>query len=172
MAIPPPPDGWSRFLVKSKFGAGRDFQVLDPVTEESRYFVDGAMMSMKPKAAVKAGDADGAVLYRITGQLLGIPKRMVITTEDGTEAAELRGKAFSMIKEKISLQIPGEDPWSLEGSFIEKNYRVDRAGQHIVQITQKWVTVRDAYVLDVAEGVDVGLALAIVWAVDRWTERD
>lgn len=41
MAIPPPPAGWTRFLVKSKFGAGRDFVVLDPATEQQRYFVDG-----------------------------------------------------------------------------------------------------------------------------------
>jgi uncharacterized protein YxjI len=42
----------------------------------------------------------------------------------------------------------------------------------MVQITQKWVTVRDAYTLDVADGVDPGLALAVLWAVDRWVERD
>ncbi len=33
MAIPPPPAGWNRNLVKSAFGAGRDFNVLDPTTE-------------------------------------------------------------------------------------------------------------------------------------------
>jgi len=49
---------------------------------------------------------------------------------------------------------------------------VSAGGRPAVQITQKWVTVRDTYTLDVAEGVDVGLALAILWAVDRWVERD
>jgi uncharacterized protein YxjI len=34
------------------------------------------------------------------------------------------------------------------------------------------VAIRDSYTVDVADGTDVGLALAVVWAVDRWVERD
>jgi hypothetical protein len=34
------------------------------------------------------------------------------------------------------------------------------------------VTIRDSYTLDVREGIDPALALAIVWAVDRWVEKD
>ena len=45
-------------------------------------------------------------------------------------------------------------------------------GRDVVRITQKWVTVRDKYTVDVADGADPGLAFAIVWAVDRWVERD
>lgn len=45
-------------------------------------------------------------------------------------------------------------------------------GKPVVQITQKWVTVRGKYAIDIADGVDAGLALAVVWAVDRWVERD
>ena len=64
------------------------------------------------------------------------------------------------------------DPWHVEGSLMEKDYSVTSAGRDVVRITQKWVTVRDAYTVDVADGVDVGRALAVVWAVDRWVERD
>ena len=39
-----------------------------------------------------------------------------------------------------------------------------------MQITQKWGTIRDAYTLDVADGIDPGLALAVLWAVDGWVE--
>ena len=40
------------------------------------------------------------------------------------------------------------------------------------QINQKWVTIRDTYNLEVADGVDPGLALAVLWSVDRWVEKD
>jgi len=169
MALPPPPPGWSRYLVKSRFGAGRDFAVLDPASEEQRFFVDGKM-GARPKAEVL--DAASQVLYRVTGRMLGIPKHMTIADAAGTEVASLRAKAFSPIKTRMTLEVTSGDPWTLEGSFIEKNYSVSAGGRPVVQITQKWVTVRDTYTLDVAEGVDVGLALAILWAVDRWVERD
>ena len=41
--IPAGPAGFTRYLMKSKFGAGRDFAVLDPDTEAQLFFVDGKL---------------------------------------------------------------------------------------------------------------------------------
>jgi uncharacterized protein YxjI len=169
MAIPPAPSGWNRYLVKSKFAAGRDFSVMDPDTEEQLYFVDGHI-GPKPKAEIL--NAKGDVLFHVTGKMLGIPKQMVITDADGEEVAALKAKMFSPIKARMSMEVPGGDAWTLEGSFIEKNYSISSGGKPVAAITQKWVTIRDTYTLDVIEGADPGLALAILWAVDRWVERD
>ena len=169
MALPPPPAGWTRFLVKSKFGAGRDFAALDPAMEEQRYFVDGKI-GPRPKAEVRAGSDE--VVYRVRGTLLGFPKHITINDATGADVASLKAKMFSPIKSRMTVQIPSGDDWQLEGSFLEKNYSVTAGGRPVVQINQKWVTIRDAYTLDVAEGIDPGLALAVLWSVDRWTESD
>jgi uncharacterized protein YxjI len=169
MTIPPPPPGWTRYLVKSKFGAGRDFAVLDPTTETKRYFVDGKL-GPRPKAEVL--DADDTVIYSVTGKMLGVPKHMTITDAQGNEVATLKSKVFTPIKSRMKLEMPGRADWNLEGSFIEKNYSIEADGKRIVEITQKWVTIRDTYTLDVADGADPGLALAVLWSVDRWVERD
>lgn len=169
MAIPDAPAGWTRFIVKSKFGAGRDFQVLDPQSQEQVYFIDGKM-GAKPKAEVR--DAADQVVYRVAGKMLGIPKQMKITDASGTAVAELKAKAFSLVKSQMNLVTASGEEWTLTGSLIEKDYSVSSAAGPIIQITQKWVTLRDSYTLDVANGTDPGLALALLWAVDRWVERD
>ncbi|HSK26331.1 MAG TPA: LURP-one-related family protein [Jiangellales bacterium] len=169
MTVPAPPPGWTRLLVKSKLGAGRDFTVLDPSTEQQRYVVDGKI-GPRPRAEVR--DAAGAVLYQVRGTLLGVPKHMTISDAGGAEVASLKARMFSPIKSRMTLEVPSGEPWELEGSFIEKNYSVTAAGRPIVQISQKWVTIRDTYTLDVADGTDPGVALAVLWAVDRWVERD
>lgn len=64
MALPPPPTGWTRYLVKSTFGAGRDFAVLEPATEKRDYFVDGRI-GTRPKAEIR-DSADSAV-YQVRG---------------------------------------------------------------------------------------------------------
>jgi uncharacterized protein YxjI len=168
MAIPPPPAGWTRYLMKSKFGAGRDFEVTG-LDGNKAFFVDGKI-GPRPKAEVR--DAHDAVVYHVTGKFLGIPKRMVISDAAGQDVAQLSAKAFSLIKDKMTLEVMNGPAWALEGSFIEKNYNVTSEGRPVVQITQKWVAIRDQYTIDVAEGIDAGLALAVVWAVDRWVERD
>jgi len=169
VTVPPPSPGWTRFLVKSKLGVGRDFAVLDPVTEEQRYFVDGKI-GARPRAEVR--DASDTIVYHVKGTLLGVPKHMTVSDAGGAEVASLRAKMFSPIKSRMTLEVPSGDPWELEGSLIEKNYSITAVGRPIVEITQKWVTIRDTYTLDVADGVDPGLALAVLWAVDRWVERD
>ena len=169
MSVPAAPTGFTRYLMKSTFGAGRDFAVLDPQTEEQLFLVDGKI-GPRPKAEVKA--ADGSVIYEVRGQLLGIPKKMSITDASGAEVASLKAKKFSLVKDKMTMEMANGEPWQLTGQFIEKNYTVTRGGSDVVRISQKWVTVRDKYTVDVADGADPGLAFAIVWAVDRWVERD
>jgi len=168
MAIPDPGPGWTRFIVKSKFGAGRDFAVLD-LAEQQQYFVDGKM-GMRPKAEIR--DAADRPVYRVTGQLFGVPKRMTIADADGHEVASLKAKMFSPIKSRMTLTMANGADWQLEGSLMEKEYSISSDGAPVVQITQKWVTVRDTYTLDLAAGIDAGMALAVLWAVDRWVERD
>lgn len=168
MTMPPAPTGWTRYLVKSTFGAGRDFKVLD--ADGSQVFSVDGKMGTRPKAEVR--DAADATLYEVRGHLLGIPKKMAILDSAGVDVASLSAKVFSPIKTRMTLSMADGADWALEGSFIEKDYSVTSGGGPVMQISQKWVTVRDTYTLDVADGADPGLALAVLWAVDRWVERD
>lgn len=169
MALPPPPDGWARFLIESKFGMGRDFRALDPATEQQVYYIDGKV-NVRPVAEIQG--ADGRVLFTVKGQVLAIPKRMEIADAQGAAVGQLKAKAFSLVKNKMALALADGSTWDLTGSFVEKNYSVAAGGSPIIQITQKWMTIRDRYTIDVAPGIDPGLALALMWAVDRWVERD
>ena len=169
MSVPAVPPGFTRFLMKSKFGAGRDFLVLDPETEEQRYLAAGTL-GPRPKAEVL--DAAGKLPYSVTGQIPGIPKKMAISDAAGTEVALLKAKAFSLVKDKMDMQMASGEPWHVEGKLMEKNYTVTSGGREVVRISQKWLTMRDKYALEIADGIVVGLALAVVWAIDRWVERD
>lgn len=169
MSVPPAPAGFTRYLMKSTFGAGRDFAVLDPETEDQLFLVDGKI-GPRPRAEVQA--KDGSVVYSVRGQLLGIPKKMSITDASGREVASLKAKKFSLVKDRMTMEMADGEPWQVEGRLIEKDYTVTSAGRDVVRITQKWVTLRDKYTVDVADGADPALAFAVVWAVDRWVERD
>lgn len=169
MSIPAASAGWARLLVKSRFGVGRDFAALDPVTQQQRYLVDG---KLGPRPTAEVRDQADAVVYRVTGRLLGIPKQMTVTDAAGSEVASLRAKMFSPIRSRMTMQTTAGTTWELEGSFLEKEYSITVDGRPAVAITQKWVTIRDTYTLDVADGTDPALALAVLWSVDRWVERD
>jgi uncharacterized protein YxjI len=154
-------------MVKSKFGMGRDFKVLD-ANEQQVYFVDGKY-GLRPAAEIQ--DASGAVVYTVRGKLMGIPKEMVLLDAAEQEVARLKAKAFSPIKSKMTLNAVDGREWQLEGNFLEKEYEVTSEGRVVLHITQKFMSIKDTYALDVAEDVDPAMALALLWAVDAFVEQ-
>ena len=163
----PAPEGMKRFVVKSQFGMGRDFEILDE-NEQRAYFVDGKF-GMRPTAEVQ--DAEGAIVYKIRGHLMGIPKKVTIMDADDNELATIKSKFFSPIKSQMDLETTDGKQWHLEGNLIEKEYSVTSEGRTILNISQKWMTVRDAYTMDVDESVPPALAAAMIWAVDAFREQ-
>ena len=98
---------------------------------------------------------------------------MDVTDADGNQYAHLHAQAFKFVKDKIDVSLASGEQWLLEGDIKEKNYTVtDSTGSHVIQITQKWIQIRDQYVVDIADDVEPAAALALVWAIDRWVERD
>jgi uncharacterized protein YxjI len=164
--VPAPPVGWSRIVFQSKFGAGRDFDVSD--TSGARVlFVDGKI-GPTPKAEVR--DAQDAVVYQIRGRLLGVPRRMTISTVDGVQVAELKAKMLSPVKNQSTLTMSDGGTWQVQGTLLEKNYSISSEGQPLATISQSWVSVRDKYTVDYLDSLDLGLVMAVVWAIDRWVE--
>jgi uncharacterized protein YxjI len=102
---------------------------------------------------------------------MDVPKQITITDPGGVEVATLSAKMFSGIKHRMTLETAAGQTWDLEGNLIEREYSATADGRPVVRVTQKWVAVRDAFVLDVTEDVDVGIALVVLWAIDHWVER-
>jgi uncharacterized protein YxjI len=154
--------------MKSKLGAGRDFKVTK-VDGDLAYIVDGKMGG-RPKADVK--DDGGHTRYSVKGHLLGVPKKLEIHDARGAKVGTLKAKMISPIKDRETLHLADGTEWHLKGSLMEKDYRIKSGGRPVAEISQKWVTIRDAYSVDVADGYDPALVLALIWSVDRWVERD
>ena len=156
-----------RFLVKSKFGIGRDFTVYDDEQATHKVFFIDAKMGFGTKADIM--DADGKVVYTAKGKVINIPRRMEYFAPDGTVVAKVVAQ-FSPIKQRLTMELANGKKWELAGNFIGKNYTVVEGNKKIIEINQKWLTVRDKYFAEIAEDVDVPLALGLIWAVDIWRE--
>lgn len=158
-----------RYLVKSTFGLGRDFAVYDEKAKTKLYFVDGKM-GIRTKADIE--DISGTTVLRAHGRLFDIPKHMKFITPDGHVVASIKAKFFSPMKSRMTITLADGTEWKLEGNLIEKNYRVMVNGSPIMQVDQKWMTVRDKYYVEVSDSVNLPLIFGIVWAIDIWRERN
>lgn len=157
----------TRLVVTSVVGVGRDFRVATTDGSEIA-FVDGKL-GVRPRAEIQV--PVGQVVLTVTGRVLGIPRAMSVATPTGTEIASVRGHAFSPIRSRVTTTLANGTTWDLVGNVLEKEYTVTSGGRPVAQITQKWVTLRDTYTVDVANTADVPLVLALAWAVDSFHER-
>ena len=156
-----------RLLVKSKLGLGRDFSVFDDEAATNKvYFID-AKMGFGTKADIK--DANDNILYTAKAKIINIPRRMEFFTTDGNVAAKLTAR-FSPIKSRLTMELSNGQVWDLSGNFMGKNYTVLQNDTKIIEINQKWLTLRDKYFVEIDDSVDTALALGLVWAVDIWRE--
>ena len=157
----------NRYLVKSKFGVGRDFAVYDDEEASHQvYFID-AKMGLGTKAEIQ--DASGNVIYTAKGKILNIPRKMDYFLPDGSTAASVVAR-FSPIKQRLTMTLADGTKWELAGNFVGKNYKVVQDEKVIIDIDQKWLTIRDKYFVEISEDVDTALALGLIWAVDIWRE--
>lgn len=156
-----------RFLVKSKFGFGRDFSVYDDDEAKNKVYYIDAKMGLGSKAEIM--DNEGKVIYRAKGKVVNIPRKMEYTTPDGTSVAKVVAH-FSPIKSRLTMELANGKKWELAGNFIGKSYTVNEGDKKIIEINQKWLTVRDKYFVEIDTDTDIPLALGLIWAVDVWRE--
>ena len=159
--------GMKRYLVKSVLGIGRDFSVFSDEEANNKVFGIDAKMGFGTKANIN--DASGNVLYIAKGKVINFPRTMEYIRPDGRVAAKVKAE-FSPIKQRLTMKLDDGHTWELAGNFVGKNYIVVSGDKKIIEINQKWLTVRDKYFVEIAEDVDVALALGLVWAVDIWRE--
>lgn len=159
--------GMQRFLVKSKLGVGRDFSVYDDEAATHKvYFID-AKFGLGSTAEIN--DADNNVIYTAKGRIINIPRRMEFLAPDGRNAGKVVAH-FSPIKSRLTMTLANGKTWELAGNLIEKNYQVKEGDKTIIDMNQKWLAVRDKYFVEIAQDVDIALALGLIWTVDVWRE--
>lgn len=156
-----------RYLVKSKLGIGRDFSVFEGDTEDNKVFFIDAKMGFGTKATIQ--DGNGNVLYTAKGKVINIPRTMEFYNPDGTQVATLRAH-ISPLRSKMTMTLADGNEWKLEGNLIQKNYQIFDGEKKIIDINQKWLTIRDRYFVEIDESTDIALALGLIWAVDVWRE--
>ena len=110
-------------------------------------------------------DMGGQELLRIKQQLLNWGPTFAITQGD-TELAVVKKHLFTFFNCKFTVDVPGPDDLEATGSFLEHDYRFERHGEPVAQVSKQWLTLTDYYGVDIAPGENDALILASVVVID------
>ena len=152
-----------RYQIKEKFWAfGNDFHILDE--EGQRVFlVDGAAFSWGDKLSLQ--DLDGNESAYISPKMLSFMPRYAIY-RNGALFAEVR-KEFTWFNKQFTLDVPGPNDYSIDGSFWEHEYVFKRGGRNVATISKRYFAFSDIYGIDIVEGEDDIAILATCIVIDQ-----
>ncbi|MEG2869730.1 MAG: LURP-one-related family protein [Terrisporobacter sp.] len=157
-----------KYILSQKLLAfGDDF-----VIEESRgkkiFTVDGKAFAIGEKLYFK--DINNNVIFKIRKKLIKLTDTYEIQ-KDGETYATVRKEMFTVFNEKFEIKTPyGEI--KAKGNFIDYDFSFRKDGKEIAEVSKKFISIRDKYVVTIDEFQDEALLLACVVVIDMICHHD
>ena len=156
-------DVWMQYVMKEKWLAfGNDFSISDTDGREL-YFVDGRALSLGEKLSFQ--DAQRRELLFIRQRLLAWGPTYEILRE-GKTLAVVKKKLFTLFRARFSVDVPGPDDLEAQGNFLDHEYEFTLHGRPVAQVSKKWISWTDSYVIRTSDGQDDPLILACAVVID------
>jgi uncharacterized protein YxjI len=152
-----------RYVLRQKlFAFGDDFKIKD---EDGRdvFIVDGKVFSIGDKLSFR--DMEGNELVYIREKLISIGHTYELY-RGGELAGVVKKKLFTLFRCKFSVDVPGPNDLEAQGSFLDYEYRFERDGRQVAEVSKRWFSFSDTYAVDIAPGEDDVLILASAVVID------
>ena len=152
-----------RFVIKEKFWSwGDDFYIYNE-NKQPIYVVDGQAFSWGSKLSFQ--DLQKHELAFISQKLLSwMPKYEIFRS--GRLFAEVV-KEFSWFSKTFTLDVPGPNDYSVEGSFWRHDYTFTRGGHIVARVEKAFWSWSDTYGIDVVDGEDDVAILCTAIVIDQ-----
>ena len=98
----------------------------------------------------------------------GVRDKMAIE-RDGHTVATVRKALVSPLRDRFSIDVEGGQDMEAKGNIVDHEYKVERGGDRVAEVSKRWFRVRDTYGIEIAPGQDDPLLLAVVVCIDQMT---
>ena len=164
-AAPQTTAGINRYIMRQRiFAIGQDFNIND-ATGQPRFKIDGKVRVVKE--SLKFRDMQGNLLYKLDEKVLRIRKSFDILDANGRVVAKVHNAIVDPLRERFTIEIPGGEDMVTMGKVIWAQYDIRRGQREVAKISKQFSWIgRDQYVVDVLQGEDDCLILAITVVID------
>jgi uncharacterized protein YxjI len=128
--------------------------------------VDGKLLSLRGTHVLK--DLNGQELYSIEKPLAPHLHKTVTISKGGQTVATVQEAIFHLGGDKFQISVAGGLELTIKGNWMNREFQVaDQAGRVAIQVSRAWFSIHNGYGIQITQGFDVPLALAIVIALER-----
>jgi uncharacterized protein YxjI len=159
-------DGGTKYRMREKlFSIGDDFWIEDENGDRA-YKVDGKALRVRDTLVLE--DPSGGELFTVQEKKLHIRDTMEIE-HDGHTVATVKKALITPLRERFSIEVEGGPDMEAKGNIVDHEYKIERDGHDVAEVSKRWFRVRDTYGVEVAGGQDDSLILAVTVCIDQMT---
>ena len=152
-----------QYVMKEKWLAlGNDFAITDTSGREA-FYVDGRAFSIGHKLSFQ--DASRREVAFIQQRILAWGPTFEISRE-GVLVATVKKKIFTLMRHRFFVDVPGPNDLEAAGDFFDHEYQFTQNDRIVAQVSKRWISLTDSYVIDVSPGTDDALILACAVVID------
>lgn len=148
---------------------GDDFWI-ENAAGQKVFKVDGKVLRIRKTLVFE--DANGRKLAQIKERLISIKDTMVIEDAEGRDVAVVKKALIAPLRDKWNVNIKGGDDLVVQGNILDLEYDIKQGRTKVAEISKKWFTLTDTYGVEIANGQNDIIILAIAIAVDMMAHDD
>ena len=113
-------------------------------------------------------DSSGAELYTVQERKLAVRDTMAIE-RGGQKVATIKKALLTPLRERFAVEVEGGEDMEAKGNIVDHEYKIERGGEKVAEVSNRWFRIRDTYGIEIAPGADDGLILAVTVCIDQMT---
>jgi uncharacterized protein YxjI len=160
----------NRYKIRQKMiSIGDDFWIEN---QEGRkvFKVDGKALRLRKTLIFE--DVDGNKLCQIQERWLPIKETMAIDGPDGEEMAVVKKALITPLRDKWDVKVKNGPDLDVQGDILDREYSIKQGWNKIARVSKKWFRLTDTYGVEIDDGQNDILILAIAVAIDMMAHDD
>jgi len=160
----------TRYKIRQKMlSIGDDFWIEDQ--EGVRVFkVDGKALRLRKTLFFE--DMNGNKLCKIQERLLAIKDTMAVEDPDGNQMAVIKKGLIAPLGDHWTVNVRGGPDLDVQGNILDHEYSVNERHRKIAEVSKKWLSLTDTYGVEIDDGQNDILILALAVAIDMMSHDE
>ena len=160
----------TRYKIRQKmFSIGDDFWIENQ--EGKRVFkVDGKALRLRKTLIFE--DMNGNKLFQIQERWLPIRETMAIDGPDGEQIAVVKKALIAPLRDRWSVNVKNGPDLDVQGNILDHEYTIKRGWNKIAEVSKRWLSLTDTYGVEIDDGQNDILILAVAIAIDMMAHDD
>ena len=86
---------------------------------------------------------------------------------DGETLATVKKALLTPLRERFSIEVEDSEDMEAKGNIVDHEYTIKRDGTKVAEVSKRWFRVRDTYGIEIAEGQNEALIVAVAVCIDQ-----